>query len=145
MDLLDVVRDNGGVDDPVLRQRLADLYIRSFANRLLQQKVFGAKLHGQPAGAAASVSKALGDDIGQLGLNLAKDLAGPAGMLTDVGPLGTAVRQWHFMYLFSRALTIGGGTAEVQRNIIGERELGLPRDIDVEADRSWSESRTGLV
>ncbi len=35
---------------------------------------------------------------------------------------------WHHGYLFARALTIGGGTAEVQRNIIAERVLGLPHD-----------------
>ena len=49
---------------------------------------------------------------------------------------------WAKGYLFSRALTIGGGTAEVQRNIIAERVLGLPHDVDVESARSWAESRS---
>jgi alkylation response protein AidB-like acyl-CoA dehydrogenase len=58
---------------------------------------------------------------------LAKDLAGAHGMLSDHGPFAARGRTWNFGYLFSRALTIGGGTAEVQRNILGERVLGLPR------------------
>jgi alkylation response protein AidB-like acyl-CoA dehydrogenase len=49
-------------------------------------------------------------------------------MLTDQGPLGAGVGLWHHGYLFARALTIGGGTGEVQRNIIAERALGLPHD-----------------
>jgi hypothetical protein len=48
---------------------------------------------------------------------------------------------WGYGYLFSPALTIGGGTGEVQRNIIAERVLGLAHDVDVEEGRTWSESR----
>ena len=61
-------------------------------------------------------------------MELAKDLTGPAGMLTDGGPLGRPVTLWHYGYLFARALTVGGGTGEVQRNILGERVLGLPHE-----------------
>ncbi|MGZ4706194.1 MAG: acyl-CoA dehydrogenase family protein, partial [Acidimicrobiales bacterium] len=57
------------------------------------------------------------------------------------GPLGTAPDLWHFGYLFSQALTIGGGTGDVQRNIIAERVLGLPHDIDVEVGLTWAEAR----
>jgi 3-oxochol-4-en-24-oyl-CoA dehydrogenase len=50
--------------------------------------------------------------------------------------------QWHYGFLFAPALTVGGGTSEVQRNIIGERVLGLPHDIDVEIGKTWAEART---
>ena len=63
------------------------------------------------------------------------------GMLTDVGPLGGPVDFWHHGYLFAPALTVGGGTGDVQRNIVAERVLGLPHDIDVEEGRTWAESR----
>ena len=44
---------------------------------------------------------------------------------------------WQFGYLFSQALTIGGGTGDVQRNILAERVLGLPHDVDADTGRSW--------
>jgi hypothetical protein len=44
-------------------------------------------------------------------------------------------------FLFSPALTVGGGTSEVLRNIIGERLLGLPHDVEVEQGKTWSEAR----
>ncbi len=93
--------------------------------------------------------KALADDHGQNVMEVAKDLTGAYG-LTDAGPSeALAARRpdgdslvlsasagadghawptaiWSHGYLFARALTIGGGTAEVQRNIIAERVLGLP-------------------
>ena len=62
-------------------------------------------------------------------------------MLTDRGPLGAPVDVWHYGFLFAPALTVGGGTGEVQRNIVAERVLGLPHDIDVEAGRTWSDTR----
>ena len=64
---------------------------------------------------------ALGDDEFADCVALAKALEGTAGVLS--GASG-----WHHGYLFSMALTIGGGTGEVQRNILGERVLGLPAE-----------------
>ena len=52
----------------------------------------------------------------------------PAGLLIDQGPFGADTSMWAKGYLYSRALTIGGGTSEVQRNILAERILGLPSD-----------------
>ncbi|HVF74667.1 MAG TPA: acyl-CoA dehydrogenase family protein [Acidimicrobiales bacterium] len=128
-DLLDLVRERGPVADPVLRQRLASLYIESEVLRLIRLRTVSAKVHGRQPGPEASVRKALADEHGQHILGLAKDLAGAAGMLTDVGPLGSPAGEWAYGYLFAPALTIGGGTSEVQRNIIGERVLGLPHDV----------------
>ena len=81
-------------------------------------------------GPEASVRKALSDEHGQHVMELAMELAGTGALLAEAGP----VRRRRpagcgaYGYLYSRALTIGGGTSEVQRNILGERVLGLPRD-----------------
>lgn len=140
-DLLDLVRRAGGTSDPVLRQRLAALHVESELLRLIRLRTVSARLRGEPPGPEASIRKILADEHGQRIMGLAKDLAGAGGMLTDHGPLGAPVDLWHYGFLFSAALTIGGGTGEVQRNIVAERVLGLPHEPDVEAGLSWSEAR----
>ena len=140
-DLLDAVRQQGGVADPVLRQRLADLHIEAELLRLIRLRTVTAAIRGEPPGPEASVRKALSDEHGQHVMALAKDLCGTGGMLTGAGPLCGDPGVWHYGFLFAPALTIGGGTSEVQRNIIGERVLGLPHDLDVESGRSWAEAR----
>src|SRR4051795_1336785 len=140
-DLFDLVRKQGGVADPLLRQRLAQLYIESEILRLIRLRTVTAAIQGKPPGPEASVRKALADEHGQRIMGLAKDLTGAHGMLSGAGPLGVDDSSWAYGYLFARALTIGGGTTEVQRNIIAERVLGLPHDIDVETGKTWSESR----
>jgi 3-oxochol-4-en-24-oyl-CoA dehydrogenase len=130
-DLIELVRRQGGCRDPLLRQRLAQLYTESEILRLIRLRTVTAAVKGRPPGPEASVRKALSDHHGQVIMGLAKDLCGTSGMLTGTGPMGQADGQWSYGYLFAPALTIGGGTSEVQRNIIGERVLGLPHDIDV--------------
>jgi len=88
-------------------------------------------------------------------------MVGPAAMLEGSGPAGaipgrersgaTEVKIdtsqfpdvdpiWHYGFLFAPALTLGGGTFAVQRNIVAEAVLGLPRDIDVQRGQPWSTS-----
>jgi 3-oxochol-4-en-24-oyl-CoA dehydrogenase len=161
-DLLDIVRHGGGVSDAGLRQQLARLFIEGEILRLIRLRTVSAAVAGRAPGPEASVRKALADDHGQRVMELATAIAGTHALLADAGPAqGLAHRAagngaagntdaavtwpasvWAKGYLFSRALTIGGGTAEVQRNIIAERVLGLPHDVDVEGDRPWAQSRS---
>jgi len=65
-------------------------------------------------------------------MGLAIDLAGTGGLDSRVGPFGdrsSAAGVWRHGFLYAQALTIGGGTSVVQRNIIAERVLGLPKDV----------------
>lgn len=139
-DLLEEIRQAGGIADPVLRQRVAQMYIHHEILRQIRLRTITAVIQGRQPGPEASVRKVLADEHGQEIMAIAKDLAGAGGMLTDRGPLGRAVGLWHYGYLFSQALTIGGGTGDVQRNILGERVLGLPAEIDQEAGATWAES-----
>jgi alkylation response protein AidB-like acyl-CoA dehydrogenase len=125
-DFFDLIRAQGGISDPVLRQRAAAIYAEKEVLAVLDQRILSSIASGQEVGPEASIKKAFADEHAQRLLELAKDLTGAAGMLEDHGPLGAAVDRWHWAFLFSRALTIGGGTAQVQRTMLGERVLGLP-------------------
>jgi alkylation response protein AidB-like acyl-CoA dehydrogenase len=137
VDLLDVVWAGGGCADPSMRQRLAQLYIDSEILRLIRLRTLTSRIKGEQPGPEASIRKILADEHGQHIMELAKDLAGAGGLLTGQD---AAAQGWHYGFLFSAALTIGGGTGEVQRNIVAERALGLPHDVDVEQGKSWSEA-----
>jgi len=128
------------VADAPLRQRLAALYIEAEILRLIRLRTVTAAVQGRPPGPEASIRKALADEHGQNIMLLAKDLAGSQGMLSDPGPLGVADPSWNYGFFFSPALTVGGGTSEVQRNIVAERVLGLPHDLDVELGKTWREA-----
>lgn len=128
-DLVDLVRAGGERLDPMLRQRLAQLFIDAEILQIIRFRTLTARIKGLEPGPEASVRKALADEHGQHVFRLAKDLAGAQGMLADVGPFGGDPSEWASGFLFSPALTIGGGTAEVQRNILAERVLGLSRDV----------------
>jgi len=126
------VRAQGGIADPQLRQEAARVYSEGFVLRLLGYRVLTAAVRGDGPGPEVSVKKAKGDVHGQRLMTLATRLAGADALTADWGPLGADAIQpwgtWHWGALFSRALTIGGGTTEVQKGIIGERLLGLPRE-----------------
>jgi alkylation response protein AidB-like acyl-CoA dehydrogenase len=139
-DLLELVRARGPVADPALRGRIVRLHVEAELLRLIRLRTVSAQVRGEPPGPEASVRKVLSDEHGQRLFGLAKDLTGPGGMLADQGPLGAPVDAWHHGFLFAPALTVGGGTGEVQRNIIAERVLGLPREPDVETGLTWAES-----
>ncbi len=164
--LIDLLRQQGGVDDPVLRQRAIDVRIEAELLRLNRFRSLSATLQGKTPGPEASIQKIMADDHGQHVLSLAKDVAGADGMLEGSGPAGEVPESmhgtptenrfvdragdadvaavdpiWHYGYLFHPALTLGGGTFAIQRNIVAEHVLGLPREPDVQRGSSWSETQ----
>jgi alkylation response protein AidB-like acyl-CoA dehydrogenase len=139
-DLIALVRERGGVTSPLLRQRLAQVWMEGEVLRIYRLRMVAARVAGK-LGPESSVAKALSDPHGQHIFQLARDLAGSEGLLKEVGPLGADSTWWGNGFIFSPALTIGGGTSEVLRNIIGERILGLPRDADPDANKPWVETR----
>jgi alkylation response protein AidB-like acyl-CoA dehydrogenase len=162
--LLDLVRAGGGSSDPIQRDRLARLHIESEVLRLTRLRTLSARLNGRTPGAEGPIQKLMADEHGQRVLELAKELAGPAGMLEGSGPPGELPLDarhgsteinfgrgadsqypdvdpiWHYGYLFAPALTLGGGTWAIQRNLVAEMVLGLPREHNVEQGLSWSEA-----
>jgi alkylation response protein AidB-like acyl-CoA dehydrogenase len=163
-DLLSLLRNRGGVDDPVLRDRAASLYVEAELLRLNRMRSLSATLQGRTPGPEASIQKIMADEHGQHVMALAKATAGADGMLTGSGPAGPVASSsqngptennlteesrfpdvdpiWHYGYLFSPALTLGGGTFAVQRNIVAEIVLGLPREPNLEKGLTWAEART---
>ncbi len=125
--LVALARANGRSGDPVVRQRLARAHVELELLRLNTLRSLVAD-DGSPSSAAASVAKLFWGSWHQRFGSLAMDVLGPAGVAADGAgePAGhDALRR---TFLFSRADTIYGGSNEVQRNIIGERVLGLPRE-----------------
>jgi 3-oxochol-4-en-24-oyl-CoA dehydrogenase len=122
------IRRLGPLTDPVVRQRAAAVYSEQVLLSLHGKRIMTMVLAGLDPGTHASIRKTLADVHGQHVLSLIKDLRGASGMLGRQDEHAEETDVWHWGYLFSRALTIGGGTSEVQRNIIAERLLGLPRE-----------------
>jgi alkylation response protein AidB-like acyl-CoA dehydrogenase len=135
-DLVATVRTAGGAPNATTRDRLVDVFVESQILRVLRMRTVSAILAGKAPGAEASVRKAIADAHGQHVMDVARDLPGPFGMLQGSGPVGgwgpdgavLGDNTWSRGFLFAPALTVGGGTSEVQRNIVAEKVLGLPRD-----------------
>jgi alkylation response protein AidB-like acyl-CoA dehydrogenase len=165
-DLLGLIRDNGGTADPVLRQRIAALHAEATVLDLNRKRSLTARLQGRTPGPEASIQKLMADEHGQRVVALAADLVGAHAMIEGAGPAGELPSSsrsgptenrldartypdvdpvWSYAQLFAPALTIGGGTFAVQRNIVAELVLGLPREPDVERGLTWSETRQQRV
>ena len=131
-DLVTLVRDQGTTLTTLERDELVRAWSHGEILRLFRLRLTANALAGRTSGSDASLRKALADDHGQEVMGLAQRLARSAGMLIGRGPGGIAGddgRSWSWGFLYAQALTIGGGTSVVQRNIIAERVLGLPKDV----------------
>ncbi len=114
------------VDNPVVRARLGTWLARSRGLQWTMMRTISALSGGKSPGPENSIGKLVAGEIAQELCAFAMDLQGPAGALLDEDDTGSAVQR---MLLTSPAIRVGGGTAEIQRNILAEQVLGLPPDV----------------
>ena len=118
-ELLAEARESGAAEDPIIRDRLAQLYIESEVLRLNALRGLSAIMRTGVPGPEGSLGKWQWADVNQALTELAVDLRGPRAVLDD--------DRWTYRYLRARANSIEGGTTEILKNIVAERVLGLPR------------------
>jgi alkylation response protein AidB-like acyl-CoA dehydrogenase len=132
--LVALARDRGRAGAPLVRQDLASVYIHERILEVLIERIMAKLSAGQVPAAEGSIMKiALADlavESSSLGLSI---LGGQGGVFEPGGPQDA--------FLVSRSLHLGGGTDEVQKNVIGERILGLPREPDDDKGRPFSQTK----
>jgi len=117
-ELFDLAREHGVLDDPEIADGLAQAFVALRILRLHNWRTLSRLSRGLEPGAESSWVKLAWTDLSQLLSAVALRVQGPAAPLAD---------KWARQWLWSGAASIAGGTSEVQRTIIGERILGLPR------------------
>ncbi len=113
--------------DPVMRQKIAQLWIDTECLKYTGARAITKLLKGEMPGPEASTGKMIWVDTHQRLQELAMELEGPYSQLVRGSDWAVEGAMWQYTFLRSRANSIEGGTTEVQKNIIGERLLGLPK------------------
>jgi alkylation response protein AidB-like acyl-CoA dehydrogenase len=143
--LVAAARANGAIDDPTIRQRLAQYYTKIQILRINGLRNLTSALHdSKDLGTIAlgATNKMFWSEMHKAAMELALDVFGAESMLVDAGPAsgswpatgrdarrdGYPVSSMMSAFFFSRSETIWGGTSQIQRNIVGERVLGLPKE-----------------
>lgn len=134
-----LIRRHSPVTDPLLLQRLAQLYIEDRVIKMTNERATARRRAGQPPGPEGSATKLFHTEFTQRLHDLASDLEGLAGQAWLPDDRWHANTAWSFLRV--RSKTIAGGTSEIQRNILGERQLGLPKDLELDRNVPWDEVR----
>ena len=116
------------IDHPVFRDRLMQLQARVLAMKFNGLRTLTSSLRQEPPGMAGLIVKLQGCELNHQLAALAIDALGELGVLYEDGPYLRARGSWQRSYMFDLGLIIGGGTAQIQKNIISERGLGMPRE-----------------
>jgi alkylation response protein AidB-like acyl-CoA dehydrogenase len=126
-ELADAARKRGKASDALVRQQLAWAYTHVELMRYSGLRTLAQVAGGRPPGPEASVAKLFWSEYHKRLGEVAMSIEGPDGLLRPPGA-GYPTGRWQSVFLSSRAGTIFSGTSEIQRNIIGERALGLPKE-----------------
>lgn len=142
--IIELAKSNGRITDPVIRQRLAAAYTKVQIMKYHGLRSLTATLNGtkdRSVAAIGATNKMFWSEYHREVMELWLDIAGSAGLILDAdydrdssnpsrrrGKQNYRVDEMQAAFFFSRSETIWGGTAEIQRNIVGERVLGLPKE-----------------
>ena len=116
------------IENPIFRDRLMQLQGRVLSMRCNGLRLLTSQITGESAGIAALIVKLQGCELNHQLAALAIDALGELGILYHDGSHLRAKGRWQWNYMFDLGLIIGGGTAQIQKNIISERGLGMPRE-----------------
>jgi alkylation response protein AidB-like acyl-CoA dehydrogenase len=114
-------------NDSHVRQQLAQLAIEAKALQVTRLRSLTRRLRGEPPGPEGSILKLFGSELGVRIADFASTLLGPYATVDAPTEALADASRWYHRVLGARQYTIAGGTSEIQRNIIGERVLGLPK------------------
>jgi alkylation response protein AidB-like acyl-CoA dehydrogenase len=135
--VVELARRRGAGADPLIRQRLAATIIELEVARLTARRARDTARAGRAPGPEGSGSKLRGSAGLKAAAALALDVLGPDGIAGPADADGDA--EWRTLFLTSPSISIRGGTDEIQRNIVGERVLGLPPEPRGDVDVPFSE------
>jgi alkylation response protein AidB-like acyl-CoA dehydrogenase len=139
-ELAALARALGRASDPLIRQGLADLHIREEIKEYIGQRIRSSVATGRVPGPEGSIAKLNGAVLARRTRDLAMSIIGTAGQAWDDGdPSSDVAARWSSFCISAAGVSIAGGTDEVQRNIIGERVLGLPREPDPFKGAPWQD------
>jgi alkylation response protein AidB-like acyl-CoA dehydrogenase len=138
---LKIARQRGLDQDPVIRNRLADVYIKRTVLGYIGMQIREAFKAGRDPGPIGSIAKLYGALLARQSADLGVDIAGPGAVAWAADT--TRGDRWSMAVLQAPASAIAGGTNEIQRNIIGERVLGLPKEPQVDRDQPFKELKVG--
>nr|RAV92411.1 acyl-CoA dehydrogenase [Aerococcus mictus] len=116
------------IDNPLFRDRLLQLQARVLAMQFHGLRLLTAATKGEDAGLARLIVKLQGCELNHQLAALAIDALGELGVLYGDSPHLRDDGSWQHRYMFDLGLIIGGGTAQIQKNIISERGLNMPRE-----------------
>jgi len=148
--LVGLARDYGRLGDPLVRQRLAWCYTKVETMRFLGYRTLTSWLQGAQPGPEGSIFKILWSEYQQVETDLAMDITGTAGLVasgrapmaafqTDDAGAPNSTASWQGVFLNARAGTIYAGSSQIQRNIVAEMVLGLPKEPKADGG-SWSQT-----
>lgn len=137
--LVEAARANNRLNDPVVRDQLMRLYTMETTKSMVAMRSRAEMKAGRAPGPGGSLGKLFGSNILWLFREIAQNIDGPGSVAWDAADAGGDRLARHVLSSFQAG--IAGGTDEIQRNIIGDRVLGLPRDISVDKGVPFNELR----